>query len=52
MRSINIVRFFIFWAVNTLSLWVANDLFEGISLVGAQSLFIRSCSASCGSSLA
>ncbi|MGH8678592.1 MAG: phage holin family protein [Burkholderiales bacterium] len=40
MRSINIVRFLIFWGVNTLSLWVADDLFEGISFVGAQSLFI------------
>ncbi len=34
------VRFLIFWGVNTLSLWVADDLFDGMSLQTAQSLFI------------
>jgi putative membrane protein len=34
------VRFLIFWAVNTLSLWVADDLFGGMTLQSAQSLFI------------
>jgi putative membrane protein len=35
-----VVRFLIFWGVNTLSLWVADDLFEGMSLQTPQSLFI------------
>jgi len=35
-----LVRFLIFWAVNTLSLWVADDLFDGMTLQTAQSLFI------------
>ena len=35
-----VVRFLIFWGVNTLSLWVADDLFDGMSLETAQSLFI------------
>jgi len=35
-----VLRFLIFWGVNTLSLWVADDLFEGMSLESAQSLFI------------
>ena len=35
-----LVRFLIFWAVNTLSLWVADDLFDGMTLQSAQSLFI------------
>jgi len=30
----------IFWGVNTLSLWVADDLFDGMSLQTAQALFI------------
>ena len=34
------VRFLIFWGVNTLSLWVADDLFDGISFLTPQSLFI------------
>ena len=34
------VRFLIFWGVNTLSLWVADDLFDGISFSTPQSLFI------------
>ena len=34
------VRFMIFWGVNTLSLWVADDLFDGMSLQTAQALFI------------
>ena len=35
-----LVRFLLFWGVNTLSLWVADDLFEGISFATPQSLFI------------
>jgi len=35
-----VVRFLIFWGVNTLTLWVADDLFDGMSLQTAQSLFI------------
>ena len=34
------VRFLIFWCVNTLSLWVADDLFEGMALQTLQSLLI------------
>lgn len=34
------LRFLVFWAVNTLSLWVADDLFDGISFDTPQSLFI------------
>ena len=35
-----LVRFLIFWGVNTLSLWVADDLFEGISFATPQSLVV------------
>ena len=35
-----LVRFLVFWGVNTLSLWVADDLFDGISFATPQSLFI------------
>ena len=35
-----IVRFLVFWGVNTLSLWVADALFDGISFAKPQSLFI------------
>jgi len=35
-----VLRFLVFWAVNTLSLWVADDLFDGISFDTPQSLFI------------
>jgi hypothetical protein len=31
------IRFLIFWGVNTLSLWVADDLFDGMTLQTAQS---------------
>jgi len=34
------VRFLIFWGVNTLSLWVADDLFDGMTLQTSQALFI------------
>ncbi|HVY04446.1 MAG TPA: phage holin family protein [Burkholderiales bacterium] len=34
------VRFLVFWGVNTLSLWVADDLFDGISFTSPKSLFI------------
>jgi putative membrane protein len=35
-----LVRFLIFWGVNTLSLWVADELFNGISFQTLQSLFV------------
>ena len=35
-----ILRFLVFWGVNTLSLWVADDLFDGISFATAESLFV------------
>src|SRR4051812_46666282 len=35
-----LVRFLLFWGVNTLSLWVADDVFAGISFATPQSLFI------------
>ncbi len=35
-----LLRFFIFWGVNTLSLWVADELFDGIMFRELQSLFI------------
>ena len=35
-----VLRFLIFWGVNTLSLWVADELFEGISFSTTQSLFV------------
>lgn len=35
-----VLRFLVFWGVNTLSLWVADDLFAGISFGTPQSLFI------------
>ena len=35
-----VLRFLIFWGVNTLALWVADDLFDGISFATPQSLFI------------
>ncbi|MEO8004998.1 MAG: phage holin family protein [Betaproteobacteria bacterium] len=40
MLSHPVVRFLIFWGVNTLSLWVADDLFDGISFTTTQSLLI------------
>ena len=35
-----LVRFLVFWGLNTLSLWVADELFDGISFATPQSLFI------------
>lgn len=35
-----LVRFLIFWGVNTLSLWVADELFDGIAFQTLQSLFV------------
>jgi len=35
-----LLRFFIFWGVNTLSLWVADELFDGIAFRELESLFI------------
>lgn len=40
MLSHPVGRFLIFWGVNTLSLWVADDLFDGISFTTPQSLFV------------
>jgi putative membrane protein len=37
---INLVRFLIFWGVTTLSLWVADELFDGIAFRTAQAMFI------------
>ena len=34
------LRFLVFWGVNTLSLWVADALFDGIWFATPQSLFI------------
>ena len=33
-------RFLVFWAVNTLALWVADELFLGISFTTARSLLV------------
>lgn len=35
-----LVRFLLFWGVNTLSLWVADELFDGIAFESPKSLFI------------
>ncbi|HEX4984896.1 MAG TPA: phage holin family protein [Burkholderiales bacterium] len=35
-----VVRFLVFWGVNTLSLWVADDLFDGISFATPKALFL------------
>lgn len=35
-----LLRFLIFWGVNTLSLWVADYLFDGIAFQTVQALFI------------
>ena len=35
-----LVRFLVFWGVNTLSLWVADELFDGISFATPQALFV------------
>jgi putative membrane protein len=35
-----IVRFLVFWGVNTLSLWVADELFDGVSFLTPQSLLV------------
>ena len=40
MTKYPVVRFLIFWGVNTLSLWVADELFDGISFTTPQALFI------------
>jgi len=40
MLNYPLVRFLLFWGVNTLSLWVADDVFEAISFATPQSLFI------------
>jgi putative membrane protein len=40
MKSIDVVRFLVFWGVNTLSLWVADGLFDGIAFGTAQALFV------------
>jgi len=39
MKS-GLLRFLVFWGVNTLSLWVADDLFSGIAFQTLRSLFI------------
>jgi putative membrane protein len=40
MQNNPLLRFLVFWGVNTLSLWVAAALFDGISFLTVQSLFI------------
>ena len=35
-----VIRFLIFWGINTLSLWVADGLFDGIAFDTPKSLFI------------
>lgn len=35
-----VLGFLVFWGVNTLSLWVADELFSGIAFHNAQALFI------------
>jgi putative membrane protein len=35
-----IVRFVVFWAINTLSLWVADELFTAISFTNAEALLV------------
>ncbi|HEX7953537.1 MAG TPA: phage holin family protein [Burkholderiales bacterium] len=40
MNTRPILRFLVFWGVNTLSLWVADGLFDGISFSTPQALFI------------
>jgi len=35
-----VLRFLLFWGINTLSLWVADDLFDGIAFDSTKSLFI------------
>lgn len=37
---INLIRFLVFWGVTALSLWVADELFDGIAFRTSQSLFI------------
>ena len=37
---INLIRFLVFWGVTALSLWVADELFDGIAFQTSQSLFI------------
>ncbi len=37
---INLFRFLVFWGVTTLSLWVADELFDGIAFRTLQALFI------------
>ena len=40
MMNNPLLRFLLFWGVNTLSLWVADGLFEGIAFESPTSLFI------------
>ena len=37
-----LLRFFVFWGVNTLSLWVADEVFSEIAFRNLQALFISS----------
>ncbi|MCU0972850.1 MAG: phage holin family protein [Burkholderiales bacterium] len=36
----NVIRFVLFWGVNTLSLWVADELFDGIAFATIQTLVL------------
>jgi putative membrane protein len=36
----NVVRFLLFWGVNTLSLWIADELFDGIAFASTETLVL------------
>ena len=40
MMKFNFLKFMVFWGVNTLSLWIADDIFLGLEVDGISSLFI------------
>jgi putative membrane protein len=35
-----VIRFVLFWAVNTLSLWIADELFDGIGFASTEALVL------------
>ncbi len=40
MVNFDFFRFVVFWGVNTLSLWIADDLFLGVQVESIRSLFV------------
>jgi putative membrane protein len=36
----NVTRFLLFWGVNTLSLWIADELFDGIAFANTETLVL------------